>query len=292
MPTNPLVFISYAQFDDEFEGGALRRFRDALSGTLRFVSGNDVAVFQEGTDVTLGEPTQERISRSLSEAMVLVPVITPSFFTDPNCRDILARFLERERQLGRNDLVPAVYYQQVPGLEAAEAQANDELLRNLARRHMLDWQPLRGKDFQDPQVRRELERMARRIIEILKELEEKPPVPSPAPKPAAAPAPPGSPPRQPTRQLTMPEITQFVTLLLACPAIQDRSIRNDVLAFLPANVRAAIPRRDQDQADVMSIVRTCNNYPGALQSLIEGIRAFNEGSIPLQTVDDFWDNVS
>ena len=153
MPTNPLVFISYAQFDDEFEGGALRRFRDALSGTLRFVSGNDVAVFQEGTDVAIGEPIQERISQSLNEAMVLVPVITPSFFTDPNCREILARFLERERQLGRNDLVPAVYYQQVAGLKDAEAQANDELLRNLARRHMLDWQPLRGKDFKDPQVK-------------------------------------------------------------------------------------------------------------------------------------------
>jgi hypothetical protein len=294
MPTNPLVFISYSQKDDEYEGGALHDFRNALSGALQFVSGNKVGIFQEGTDVAIGEPIQERISQSLSEAMVLVPVVTPSFFTDANCRDILSRFLERERQLRRNDLVLAVYYQQVSALEAADARTSDDhLVRNLAQRRMLDWQPLRGKDFKDPQVRRELESLARRIIEILDELAAHPPVPPQADTPAAPPAPPGGPPRQqPTRQLTMPEITQFVNLLLACPSIQDRSIRNDVLAFLPDNVRNAIPRRDQDQADVMSIVRTCNNYPGALQSLIEGIRAFNEGSIPLQAVDAFWNNVS
>jgi hypothetical protein len=170
MPTNPLVFISYAQFDDNYLSGELRRFRDALSGALQFVSGNKVGIFQEGTDVAIGEPIQERISQSLSEAMVLVPVVTPSFFTDPNCQDILSRFLERERQLGRNDLVLAVYYQQVPVLEAADAQtSNDQLLRNLAQRHMLDWQSLRGKDFKDPQVRQMLESLARRIIEILEE---------------------------------------------------------------------------------------------------------------------------
>jgi hypothetical protein len=34
---------------------------------------------------------------------------------------------------------------------------------------MLDWQPLRGKEFSDPQVRAELERLTKRIIAILDE---------------------------------------------------------------------------------------------------------------------------
>jgi hypothetical protein len=42
----PLVFISYTQFDDDHEGGALSRFRDALLRTLRFLAGEEVVAFE------------------------------------------------------------------------------------------------------------------------------------------------------------------------------------------------------------------------------------------------------
>lgn len=291
MPKTPLVFISYSQADNEYESGALGRLGETLSHTLRFVSGNQIDIFHEGTDVALGQQTQERISQSLREAMVLVPVITPSFFTDPTCTDILSRFLERERQLGRNDLVLAVYYQPVPDQEPARA-ANHALLRELTQRRMLDWQPLRGKDFKDPEVRRTLESLARRIIDILKELEENPPIPPHVPN-QAEPAPPDTTPlRQPTRQLTMTEITRFADLLLACSAIQDQGTRDAVLAFLPDQVRNAIPRHSQNRVDVINIVKTCNNFPGAIATLIEGIRAFDEGTFAMQAVDAFWNTGS
>jgi hypothetical protein len=184
MTTNTLVFISYAQFDDDFEDGTLSRFRDALSRTLRFVSGGEVAIFQEGTGIKIGQPVQERISQSLSEAMVIIPIITPNFFTDPTCQNILTRFLERERQLGRNDLVLAVYYLHVPALDSAQI-SDDPLVRDIGQRRMLNWQPLRGKDFSDSQVRAELERLARRIIAVLDELQAAPP-PILPPQPTSA----------------------------------------------------------------------------------------------------------
>jgi hypothetical protein len=293
-----LLLTSYAQADNTYENGALSRFRDELSRTLRFVSGNEVSIFQEGADVEIGQQVQERISQSLNEAMVLIPVLTPSFFTDQSCRDILSRFLERERQLRRNDLVLAVYYQHVPALDNAQ-QADDTLIRAIAQRRMLNWQPLRGKDFNDPQVRQELERLAQRIVAILDELEKTLHVAQSTTsqeefsKPSAAQAQ-SQPNRQPegrfSRQLTMKQMNQLVVLLLKCPAIQHRSLRDDVLAFLPDNVRNAIPRRDQDRADVVNIVRTCNQYPGALDDLVEAIRSFNEGMFCMQALDDFLKN--
>jgi hypothetical protein len=48
-------------------------------------------------------------------------------------------------------------------------QGADSLLGNIAQRQMLDWRLLRGKDFNDPQVRVELERLAQRIVVILNE---------------------------------------------------------------------------------------------------------------------------
>lgn len=94
-----------------------------------------------------------------------------------------------------------------------------------------------------------------------------------------------------TMRLTSEQVNELVNLLLDCPAIQDRRIRTDVLAFLPDNVRAAIPQRDQDRADVVNIVRTCNNYPGALEKLIAGVRCFDEGTFAMQALEAFWQDL-
>lgn len=92
---------------------------------------------------------------------------------------------------------------------------------------------------------------------------------------------------KPMQLLSQDEINQLAELLLACPSMQDRHIRDDVLAYLPANVYHAIPRRDMPKADVLSIVRTCQNYPNALDALIEGIRSFDGGTFSMQAVDGF-----
>jgi hypothetical protein len=64
-----------------------------------------------------------------------------------------------------------VYYQRVPKLEQAR-ESTDPLLQAVAQRQMLNWQPLRGKKFNDSQVKQELERLAKRITAILDELKE------------------------------------------------------------------------------------------------------------------------
>jgi hypothetical protein len=170
MTANPLVFVSYSQADDNYENGALRSFRDTLSCTIQFVGGSEIAIFSGEADVEIGQPVQNRISQSLDEAMILVPLLTPSFFQDPTCQNILARFLEREQSLGRKDLVLAVCYQHVPDLYKPQTTISP-LVGVIAQRCLLDWRPLRGKDLDDLQVRQKLESLAKRIIGILKELQ-------------------------------------------------------------------------------------------------------------------------
>jgi hypothetical protein len=149
---------------------------------------------------------------------------------------------------------------------------------------MLDWQPLRGKDFKDPQVRRELEHMARRIIEILAELEKMQAQVQPPPDSQSQP--------QPVRQLTMPEITQLTWLLMPCPSLQDAETRKTVLEMLPAQIFNSIRHHASNQVHVLNIVRTCTNYPGGLDALIEAVRFFDGGTACMQAVDDFWDNIA
>lgn len=171
--TTPTAFLSYTRFDDEFVGGALTQVRTKLADTLRFLSGDSIEIFQDVADIGLGQNIQQRIKQSLTEAMVLIPIITPSYFTSQWCREELELFLERERHLQRNDLIISIYYQTVPALDAAMQHpsatqpASDPLIAEIAQRLAVDWRPLRGLALNDPQVRSKLERIAGRIITIM-----------------------------------------------------------------------------------------------------------------------------
>jgi hypothetical protein len=161
MTDKPLVIISYAAFDDDFEQGSLSRFGVELSRASQFIGGEQILIFDKDVEIEIGEHVQERISQSINHAMVLVAILTPSFFTDPTCRDILNRFQERESELGRKDLVLPVHYKDVSDL------ANPQASNILADRQVLDWRSLRGRNFTDQDVRNELERLAVRIVGIL-----------------------------------------------------------------------------------------------------------------------------
>jgi hypothetical protein len=89
-------------------------------------------------------------------------------------------------------------------------------------------------------------------------------------------------------KLTQEEWLQLVDLLLECPAMQDRDGRDDVLAFLQDATRNAIKRRAETRADVINIVRTCNNYPGQIEALIDGVRCYNMGMSQLSRLEEFW----
>jgi hypothetical protein len=175
----PLVFMSYTQFDDEFEGGVLSRLPNELSRTLKFLGGKDIIIFGEAEDIAPGQQVRQRITQSLNESMIFVPIITPTFFNDTRCREDLLLFINRERNLGRDDLILPVYYQRFPAFDIAKQQytidafqtEKDPLITNMAQRMPIEWQNLRRKEFSDPEVRIALETLAKRIIQVLEEIQ-------------------------------------------------------------------------------------------------------------------------
>jgi formylglycine-generating enzyme required for sulfatase activity/uncharacterized protein YbaR (Trm112 family) len=188
----PSIFLSYTRRDDEYERGALSALRERLEAALHFASGEPIDIFQDVEHIKLGQGIRQRIEESLDEAMVFVPIITPSYLNSRWCRDELERFLKREQQLGRSDLILPIYYQRVPALERARqgpqaaSTATDVLVREMAPRLSVDWRDLRSKGLESQEVRNELERIAERIIELLEELEQAPP-PPPPPEPEPGP---------------------------------------------------------------------------------------------------------
>lgn len=168
MEQQPGAFMSYTRVDDQNDGGWLTRFRESLSGTVAFYTGEPFPIFQDIEGVVPGQQGAERSAGGLQSAMFLIPIITPSFFESAHCREELCLFLQREEELGRSDLILPVYYIECPVLEDPDRRAGDELAQILFARRCSDWRDLRLLSFRAKQVRAALDELAMQVRDALK----------------------------------------------------------------------------------------------------------------------------
>lgn len=159
----PVAFLSYATIDDLHDQGKLTQLRNRLSLGVRVQTGKEFHIFQDRQDIQWGEPWMERLRESLEDVVFLIPIITPSYWASGWCREELKLFLERERALGRNDLVLPIYYRTCPILEDVSLLNQDELASSIKERQMEDWRQLRSEPLDSPRVIEKIERMAEQI---------------------------------------------------------------------------------------------------------------------------------
>ena len=171
MSRTALAFMSYVNLDDQHEQGRLTKFRERLSGEVRMQTGEPFEIFQDRKDIAWGQQWQERINDSLNAVTFLIPIITPAFFNSTACRDELERFLKREEELKRGDLILPVYYVKCPVLSDKAKREQDELAQIIAARQYADWTKLRIKPLSAPPVRKALAKMAEQIVEALERSE-------------------------------------------------------------------------------------------------------------------------
>ena len=165
----PAAFMSYVQSDDKH--GPLTQFRERLSDEVHIQTGEEFSIFQDRKDILWGQNWKKRIEESIDEVTFLIPIITPSFFNSPTCRDELQRFLEREKELERDDLVLPTYYVDCPLLNDEEKRAGDELAQAIVDHQYADWRDLRFEPFASPQVGKTLAKLAVQIRDALERVQ-------------------------------------------------------------------------------------------------------------------------
>jgi len=156
--------MSYARSDDE-QDGDITRFREQLSTEVGKQIGKDFPIFQDRNDISWGQNWQQRINEALDAVTLLLVIITPRFFHSDACQREVDSFRERERKLGREDLILPVYYIKTPELEEPEANSLAQLLLS---RQLVDWRKFRGESFTVRAVRKELQRLAGMICKTLR----------------------------------------------------------------------------------------------------------------------------
>ena len=163
----PLAFMSYVRSDDEHENGNITEFRKQLEGEVKIQTGKVFPIFQDEEDIKWGDAWKERIENSIDATTFLIPIITPSFFNSPPCRNELKQFIEHEKKLKRNDLILPVYYVKCSLLEDEDERANDELAQVIAGRQWTDWRELRFEPLTSQESKEKFTELAKRIDNIL-----------------------------------------------------------------------------------------------------------------------------
>ncbi len=165
MQEKPLAFLSYSRRDDQALGGLITKFRQRLTETMRLHTGDDqLELFQDAEHIHVGEQWRDRIRDSLDRVTLLIPILTPRFFNSKECREEFSLFVERERRLGRGDLVIPVYLIKYPAFENEAEHKKDELLADLARRHWADWRQVRQASNRSRRLQKAFDDLAGDII--------------------------------------------------------------------------------------------------------------------------------
>jgi hypothetical protein len=135
-----------------------------LGGEVRIQTGEPFEIFQDRKDITLGQQWKKRTDETIDAITFLIPIITPAFFRSQICREELERFIDREKTLGRSDLILPVYYIECPVLHDPSKLDRDPLAKVIAERQYYDWSDLRFESFTSPEVGKRLAGIARQIV--------------------------------------------------------------------------------------------------------------------------------
>lgn len=163
MAGQPAAFMSYARFNDQHDDGQLTVFRERLAAEIQAQTGEEFLIFQDRADIAWGQNWQRRIDQALSTVTLLLAIITPGFFRSPNCRAEVEKFLDREHQLGRDDLILPVYYISTPEIDDPSRRNADPLAAILAARQYADWRDLRFEPTTSPIARKAIAHLASRM---------------------------------------------------------------------------------------------------------------------------------
>jgi diguanylate cyclase (GGDEF)-like protein len=160
-----MAFMSYAHLNNRKE--QLTAFGELLGHEVLEQTGEEFHIFQDRKDIKWGQNWQERIEESLDRVTFLIAFITPSYFKSQPCQGELRRFLKREEELGRNDLILPVYYVDCEQAGDEEMLEEDELARAIFSRQYIDWRDLRFQPMDSLLVGERMSRLAAQIRDAL-----------------------------------------------------------------------------------------------------------------------------
>ncbi len=162
-------FWSYTHEDDMLDGGNILRLSRLIMEEYSLLSGEPLNLFVDRNDITWGEEWRMRIDSSIAETVFFIPVITPRYFTRPECRRELLEFSAKARMLGTEELLLPILYIETRELSADSA---DEAAALVARTQYVDWRKNRLLEPQSREYRAAVNALAQRLLDVTRSVVE------------------------------------------------------------------------------------------------------------------------
>jgi hypothetical protein len=175
MNPSPAGFWSYTHRDDEIEEGRIRRLARKIANEFEGITADEFDVFIDKKDIRWGDEWRKRIDSALTGSTFFMPIITPRFLKSEECRREILTFIGHAKSLGLQELLLPILYFDVPQLR--EPEPSDEVVALIAERQYMDWTKLRLEDEDSPAYRKEVNRLAVRLVEIIEQTAEVEPPP-------------------------------------------------------------------------------------------------------------------
>ncbi|HLW90569.1 MAG TPA: toll/interleukin-1 receptor domain-containing protein [Roseiarcus sp.] len=162
-------FFSYSRDDDRDSDGGLSQLRRRIQNELRGQLGRSettLRLWQDAEAIPPGTLWESQISGAVQQACFFIPIISPRVINSKFCQIEFQRFLAREKELGRTDLVFPIIYIRVPQLKDEARWREHPVLSVIGVRQYVDWSDFRF-DLANPQVGRAVADFCGNIIAAL-----------------------------------------------------------------------------------------------------------------------------
>ena len=159
-------FFSYAHRDNNADDDALAVLCSKLSRAVEASIGGKFRLFFDRDDLEWGVFWDERLTAGVRKAAILIPVISPSYLASDWCAKELRIFEAREQEF-RGGLVLPILWRDVTSLHSSVQRERLNALRN---RQWVNLTDLRLDGLDTPEARRQLDKMAKRIADLILDL--------------------------------------------------------------------------------------------------------------------------
>ncbi|TQM81729.1 TIR domain-containing protein [Saccharothrix saharensis] len=161
--SDAIGFWSYAHDDDRSARGGILKLAESIAEEYDLLTGRTLELFVDRTALQWGDNWKERIDTGLSAATFFIPIITPRYFSRPECRREFIEFSAQATSLGLQEFILPVLYVPVAGLDV---DSTDELVASVARTQYEDWSSLRLLGPDSSEYRLSVNRLVTRLTDI------------------------------------------------------------------------------------------------------------------------------
>ena len=158
-------FLSYAAADNDAAHNRILRLSELIRDEYALATGTDLTLYTSRDDPRWSAEWRDRVTDSFDSATFFVPVVTPRYFREPECRRELVDFTTAARAHGAPELVLPIVYAQVR--ELADPANQDEAVALVRRMRSEKWHDLRTDDETTVAHRRAVCRLTARLAAIV-----------------------------------------------------------------------------------------------------------------------------